>query len=100
MCYMTLTSQSQVIDTFKRNKISFAALFGSHAKGSEQASSDYDFLIEFSPSAKHSLFDIVDIKDGLEHILNSKVDVVTTDSLNHRLKDEILSTMQVLYDER
>ena len=97
---MVLAVQDQLIDTLKRNKVAFAALFGSRAKGSEKSESDYDFLIEFQPGAKYTLFDIVEVKDDLQEILQSPVDVITTAALNPRLKEEILSSMQVLYDER
>ncbi|HEX9503460.1 MAG TPA: nucleotidyltransferase domain-containing protein [Patescibacteria group bacterium] len=92
--------KEELINSLRRNNIIFAAIFGSRVKGLAKADSDYDFLVEFNPTAKSTLYDIVEVKDGLEQILRSRVDVITTGGLNHRLKDEILSSMQVLYDER
>ena|ERR1035441_9156838 len=97
---MVLPAQIQLIDALKRNRVVFAALFGSRAKGLEKRASDYDFLIEFQPEAKYTLFDIVEVKDNLQEILHSPVDVITTAALNPRLRDEILGSLQVLYDER
>src|SRR5437773_1228058 len=97
---MTLLAQDELIGTLKRKKVAFAALFGSRAKGVDKPASDYDFLIEFEPEAKYTLFDIVEVKDDLQQILHSPVDVITTAGLSPRLKDEILASMQVLYDER
>ncbi len=90
----------KLIRTLQQKHVAFAALFGSRAKGQAKAASDYDFLVEFNPETKYTLFDIVDMKYNLEDILGSKVDVVTTGSLNHRMKDEVLRSLQVLYDER
>src|SRR3972149_438808 len=97
---MLLPEQTELIKTLKRRKVAFAALFGSRAKGAEKPASDYDFLIEFEPDAKYTLFDIVEVKDNLEEILHSPVDVITTGGLSPILKEEILDSMQVLYDER
>ena len=97
---IVLPAQDQLIDSLKRKNVAFAALFGSRAKGMEKSDSDYDFLIEFQPEARYTLFDIVDVKDDLQEILHSPVDVITTAALNPRLKDEILGSLQVLYDER
>ena len=95
-----LPQQKKLIKTLQRKHIAFAALFGSRAKGLARATSDYDFLVEFNPETKYTLFDIVDIKYKLEDILHSKVDIVTTSSLNHRMKDEVLRSLHVLYDKR
>ena len=100
MSEIVLREQTKLIDTLKRKRIAFAALFGSQAKGYAKPSSDYDFLVEFSPSVHYTLFDIVEVKASLEQLLKSKVDVITMGGLNHRLKDEVLSSMHVLYDER
>jgi len=97
---MTVYAQEELIKMLKRKRVSFAALFGSRAKGLSGPTSDYDFLVEFDPAAKSTLYDIVEVKDDLQQILRSPVDVITVGGLNHRLKDEILNSMQVLYDER
>ncbi|MFH1112223.1 MAG: nucleotidyltransferase domain-containing protein [Patescibacteria group bacterium] len=97
---MSILNQAQLVDALKRNQVAFAALFGSRAKGLANTASDYDFLIEFKPGIKYSLFDIVEVKDNLEQILNTKVDVITTGGLNPHLKDEVAASLQVLYDER
>ena len=100
MIPINLPAKEQLINSLKRNNILFAAIFGSRVKGLAKPDSDYDFLVEFNPTIKSTLYDIVEVKDNLEQILSSKVDVITIGGLNHRLKDEILSSMQVLYDER
>ena len=100
MIPINLPAKEQLINSLRRKNIIFAAIFGSRVKGLAKPNSDYDFLVEFNPTAKSTLYDIVEVKDSLEQILRSNVDVITTGGLNHRLKDEILNSMQVLYDER
>lgn len=88
LCYfirMAIASRAQIETELHRNDIRFAAIFGSRAKGVARSDSDYDFLIEFAPEKKYSLFDIVDVKENLEKILQNKVDVVTIGGLNPRM---------------
>jgi len=54
-------------------------------------------LIEFKPENNKTLFDMVDIQDELEKILKKNVDLVTKNSLNKYLKDEVLRTTKILY---
>lgn len=84
----------------RRNQIEFAALFGSRVKGLEQTDSDYDILIEFSPNAQIGLFKYQEIEDKISLILGQKVDMITVDGIDKYIKDEVLSTMKVIYDNR
>ena len=79
---MVLPEQTELIKTLKRSRVAFAALFGSRAKGAEVPVSDYDFLIEFEPDAKYTLFDLVEVKENLQEILRSPVDVITMGGLS------------------
>jgi len=87
----------KLIDVFKRNDISYAGIFGSYAKNQSNSKSDIDLLIEFKPKNNKTLFDMVDIQDELEKILKKNVDLVTKNSLNKYLKDEVLRTTKILY---
>ena len=90
----------QAIVLLKASGASFAAVFGSRAKGGAKPDSDYDILIEFKQEAHVGLFDLVELKNNLEAILGSKVDLGTMNSLDKYIKDEVLSSMVVLYDDR
>lgn len=96
----TLLNQPQVIKTLKRHRVNYAALFGSQAKDTAQKGSDYDFLIDTDPAANFSLFDLVGLKEELESILQTDVDVVALRGLNRYMKDSVLKSTKVLYDER
>lgn len=71
-----------------RHRGQSVSVFGSVARGEERPESDIDFLVEFGPSS--SLFDLLHIKDDLEALLGSPVDVVSLAALKDR-DTEILS---------
>jgi len=93
--------QPQIVDqmsrVLKRNDIIYAGIFGSYAKNKQNNESDIDLLIEFDPTKKKTLFDMVDIQYELRDILNKKVDLVTKNSLNKYIKSEILNSVKVIY---
>lgn len=62
-------------------------VFGSVARGEETKNSDIDIIVKFEEG--RSLFDLIDLKDGLEELLKRKVDVVTENSIHWYLKDKI-----------
>lgn len=56
------------------------AVFGSVARGEEQADSDIDFLVDAEPGV--SLFDIAGFELDLEQVLRRPVDVITRAALD------------------
>ena len=70
------------------------AVFGSCARKEETPESDVDFLVELQKGA--SLFDLMDLQDEYEALLNCKVDVVSRRGLNPYLRDNVLSEAVVL----
>lgn len=90
----------QAITLLKKSGASFAAIFGSRAKDEARSDSDYDILVEFKPEVHIGLFGLVELKNNLEEILHNRVDLGTVNSLDKYIKDEVLSSMVVLYDNR
>lgn len=97
---MSQEESKKIIRILRQNHIVFAALFGSRAKGKTNSQSDYDLLIDAHPNAKFSLFDHVGLKDELETALKTKFDLVTLGGLNPHMRDSVIKSMKVLYDER
>ena len=64
-------------------------LFGSVARDEAGPDSDLDLFIDYDPSRKFSLVDLVGIKLFLEDELSTDVDVTTRSSLHPRLKQKI-----------
>jgi predicted nucleotidyltransferase len=69
-------------------------IFGSQATGTATDSSDLDLLVEFDPG--RDLLDLIGLKQDLEDLLGSKVDVMTEGSLSPYLRDRILEEARPL----
>lgn len=84
----------EILEKFDVNKASF---FGSIVNGKFTAKSDIDILIEFNNKADKSLLDLIELKLALEEATNSKIDLITFDSINPELKNYILSNNEIIY---
>jgi len=65
----------------KRFKVSKIALFGSYARGDQQAGSDVDILVEVDPSIG---LDFVTLAERIEKLLGVSVDLVSSRAVNSR----------------
>lgn len=72
-------------------------LFGSVARDEAGPDSDLDLFIDYDPSRKFSLVDLVGIKLFLEDELSTDVDVTTRSSLHPRLKQKIENSAVRVY---
>lgn len=97
---LEIPNKNNLVEVMRRNQIEFAALFGSHAKGTAKENSDYDILIEFSPEARVGLFKYQSIEDEISSTLGGKVDLVTVGGVDKYIKNEVIRTMKVIYDYR
>ena len=61
-------------------------IYGSRARGDHRPDSDLDVFVDYDPSAKFSLLDLVGIKLLIEKALGLEVHITTHDSLHPRLK--------------
>jgi predicted nucleotidyltransferase len=67
------------------------ALFGSLARGEEDAASDVDLLVELDPERPLGLFEYVAIQQRIEEILEgTPVDLVMRGALHEELRENIL----------
>jgi len=76
----------------EKYKVKEIGIFGSYARGEQRKTSDIDILIEFSEPIG---WEFVDLKESLESILHTNVDLVTVSALKPQLKDRILQ--EVVY---
>ena len=80
------------------NHIRRLTLFGSQLKGTAQPDSDVDLLVEFSPEARPTLFDMARIEIDLSQALGGrKVDLRTPQDLSLYFRDEVVRTAEVQY---
>ncbi len=80
--------RGKILPILRKNGVSRAGIFGSHARGRPKKGSDIDLLVEFR--GHKSLFDLVGLKLDLEEQTKRKFDVLTYGSINYLLKDQIL----------
>lgn len=91
------TVQEKVRPIFEQYGISYAAVFGSVARGQDKTDSDVDILVRLGrPMGMVTYMRFI---DGLESSLKKKVDVVTESSLNKFVKPHILSDLKVIYEK-
>lgn len=88
----------KIADFCRRYRIRTFALFGSVLREDFRPDSDVDVLVEFEPAARHSLFDIVNMRDELAELFGRPVDLVEKSALRNPFRrHEILRTHQIIY---
>lgn len=100
---MNLTIPRECVAEFCRaNKISKLTIFGSALREDFGPESDIDILVSFESTARHNLFDLYDMKTGLEEIFGRKVDLVSRrgveKSRNHLRRKIILESAESIYE--
>ncbi len=69
--------------------VAHSALFGSTARGEEQADSDIDILVELQPHAKFGLIKYVGIVQSLEDMFPGRVDVANRAGLKSVVRQDV-----------
>lgn len=80
--------RSEILRLGELHGASNLRVFGSVARGTEDANSDVDFLVEME--AGRSLLDLGGLQYDLEQLLMHPVDVVTERGLKARIRDRVL----------
>jgi predicted nucleotidyltransferase len=79
--------------------VTFAALFGSQAKGLASDQSDVDILVKFQKDKTPSFFQLFDFEEKLKNLIGKKIDLVSINALSPYIKDEVMQTCQVFYEK-
>jgi len=79
----------KALPIFRKHGVSKAGIFGSYARGEQDAKSDIDFLIKIRDNA--SLTDIIHLQINLEKVFKRKIDVVEYEVIRPELKERILN---------
>lgn len=88
---------SNIISYLQSYKAERIGIFGSFARGEQNAASDIDILVKFRSNL--SLLDLAKIHRELSVILGRKIDLVTEASLkNERLRSYIYKDLKVIYE--
>jgi predicted nucleotidyltransferase len=81
---------------FRTRPVLKAYLFGSYVRGEADEKSDIDILVDLDYSQSIGL-QFIQMKLDLEKLLNSKVDLVSSNGLSKYIKPVIDSEKQLIY---
>jgi len=82
---------------FKTRPVLKAYLFGSYVRGEADDNSDIDILVDLDYSQKIGL-QFIQMKIDLEKLLNSKVDLVSSNGLSKYIKPIVDGEKQLIYE--
>lgn len=88
--------QDKIADFCRRNHIRRLAFFGSVLRDDFRPDSDIDVLVEFEPGHVPGLA-LIRMQAELSALLGHDIDLVTPKFLNRRIRDRVLSEMEVQY---
>jgi predicted nucleotidyltransferase len=95
---------SDLVGFCKRWKVARLAVFGSALRDDFGPESDVDLLVDFTPGAQWSLFDLVGMEEELQTLLGREVDLVERAAIeqseNYIRRRNILANTKVLYESR
>jgi hypothetical protein len=82
------TKRDEILRVASRRGAHNLRVFGSVARGENDARSDIDFLVDLEPG--RSLFDLSGLLLDLQAMLQTDVDVVTERGLRDRIRERVL----------
>lgn len=96
MTQFTEETRLKIIGLCRKHNIREISLFGSRARGDHGPESDYDFLIEFDPTARISLFEYGRAWVDFEELMGTKIDLVDKLGLKPRLRHNVLAEAKLI----
>ncbi|SNS87349.1 hypothetical protein SAMN05216276_101863 [Streptosporangium subroseum] len=90
------TVHTQLANLCEKYGIAELDVFGSVARGDDDAESDIDLLYVLKPGNDIGL-EFFGFQEELEDLLGRKVDVVSKEGLHWVIRDQVLEDAQVLY---
>lgn len=87
---------NHIIDTLKPIGVNRVGIFGSFTRKEMKQDSDIDILVEFKDT--FGLLKLIQIENTLSKLLNRKVDLITTRSLDPKIRPYIENDLQVIYE--
>ncbi|MBI4085944.1 MAG: nucleotidyltransferase family protein [Candidatus Liptonbacteria bacterium] len=81
----------------KRHGVTYAAVFGSAARGEDRPQSDVDILVRLGRPT--GMIDYMRLIQNLETCLEKKVDLVTEQSLNKHVRPYVLPDLKTIYEK-
>lgn len=89
---------AKIKEYFAGQPVVRAWLFGSMSRGSENAASDVDIIVQFDPHAQVGLFEHASMVMDLESILRRAVDLVTDGTLPPWVREQADRDKILIYE--
>lgn len=94
--FLETTQLDAIRNYFKNRPVLKAYLFGSQARGSADDYSDIDILVDLDYSKKIGL-EFIQMQMDLESLLNTKVDLISSNSLSKYIKPYVDKEKELIY---
>lgn len=94
---MDATIKNKISNYFKQKPVVKAYIFGSQAKGTSNAESDLDILVELDHTSPIGL-KFVQMQLDLQELLNLDVDLVTYQSLSKYIRPNVDREKELIYE--
>lgn len=82
------TKREEILRVARKRGARNLRVFGSVARGENDAQSDVDFLVDLEPG--RSLLDLGGLQRDLQEFLRAKADVVSSRGLRERVRERVL----------
>lgn len=82
---------------FKKYGVTYAALYGSHARGEARPDSDIDLLVTYGRPLG---FEYAGMRRELKERFGREVDIITEESMNEFLRPYIVPDLTPIYGEK
>jgi predicted nucleotidyltransferase len=89
--------KKQLDEICRENGVAMLGVFGSVARGEDDANSDIDLLIKLKQPI--GLIKFIQLEDKFVDLLGRKVDLVTEGFLHPKIKDNAMKDFKLLYEE-
>jgi predicted nucleotidyltransferase len=94
---MVQFNRERLASLCREHKVERLRVFGSAARGEDRPDSDIDLLVDFLVPV--GFFELIELEEHLAALFDRPVDLLTERGLSPYLRDSILSTTQVLFDD-
>ena len=92
-------TKQQIVGLCRKHHIREISLFGSRVRGDHRPDSDYDFLIEFDPAARISLFEYGRAWVEFEELMGTSIDLIDKSGLKPLIREAVLAEAELIYAE-
>ena len=89
--------RQQASPVLEQHGVTYAAVFGSVARGEQRQDSDIDILVRLGRPT--GMIGYMQLVEGLEQSLNKKIDLVTEQSLNQHVRPYIMPDLKTIYEK-